>query len=121
MWHFFGDYDKISGLRSGLPVWKKSNGQVRYLFHDSNHKGWIVRKSVSATDAYLQSQLTPECPVKVNTMKNNWWDFANGNGKGTWVPDKKHQLHVECFQPGSVNATMKPATADSDNMIDFVN
>ena len=118
--HFFGDYDKIPGLRSGLPVWKKSSGQVQYLFHDSNYRGWVVRNSFAATAQALESQLTPDCPTKVNTVKNDWWDYANPH-KQAWVHDKQHQLHVECFQPGFVNATMKPATADSNNMIDLIN
>ena len=81
----------------------------------------MVRNSFAATTQALESQLTPDCPTKVNTVKNDWWDYANGNRKGTWVHDKKHQLHVECFQPGFVNATMKPATADSNIMIDLIN
>ena len=65
--------------------------------------------------------MNTDCPTKVNMVRNDWWDYANSNGKGTWVHDKDHQLHVECFQPGSVNATMKPATADSNDIFDYIN
>ena len=104
---------------SGLPVWKMGD---KYLFHDSSYRGWVLKLGLYEPSSVLESQLTPDCPTKVNMVNNDWWDYANGNGKGgPWLHDKKHQLHVECFQPGSVNATMKPSTADSDNMIDLVN
>ena len=119
MHHYFGEYYHEPGLRSGYPVWKKSDG-TQFLFKDSSHRGWMVTNYPGTPHAYLESMLTPDCPTQVNYQKDNWWKFANVG----WKNDYEHHLHVEC-NPGLVNATMKPAPAidvvENENDIEFSN
>lgn len=103
MWHYIGDYYKIPGLRSGYPVWKKSNGRTKYLLHDENYKGWLVQDGISVAVSELESERTPPCPTQVNKDRNNWWNYdAKVGKKWIWKADKSHHLHVECYQPGKM-------------------
>ena len=73
------------------------------MFHDSNSRGWLVQDTISSSWAEMESMKTPDCPTQVNDRADNWWQF--GDCHGGWLDDKGHYLHVECFQPGRMNAS----------------
>ena len=73
--------------------------------------------AIESSTSYLQSMLTPDCPTKVNRNVKDWWQYNKGHG---WINDKGHNLHVECYQPGLINATARPAMSDSENMVDSI-
>ena len=82
-------------------MWKKSNGQTRYLLHDERYGDWVVQNGISVASAELYSEKMPDCPTLVARDKNNWWYYdAKVGNKWTWKADKSNYLHVECYQPG---------------------
>ena len=103
IFHFLGDYYKISGLRSGYPVWQKTSGPNKFMLHDSRYRGWKVSDKLNSATSSMESLETPDCPTQVNDKAKDWWQFSDGHGN--WIDDNGHYLHVECFQPGRMNAS----------------
>ena len=67
---------------SGRPVFKKVDGEERFLLVQEGQTFWSIRKSLNASGALIKSGKATNSPTSTEAV----WSYRNGSGSGNdWI------------------------------------
>jgi len=98
-----GDYRLEEGRwSSGRPVFKKVDGETRFLFVPEGQIAWVIDSSIAATHAGSsifsgRATNSPSSPEAGPSVRLGWtgWKYALGR-KGAWTGWKEGDISVTC-------------------------